>query len=111
MAGVVSDAILWVECYLHIQSPNLAVFLKPLKLSSRPSCVVSFFSSTITCSSCVSRSISRNTSLELSTRTERTLPEAVRPESKYSEVVHTHYRHNVGLGLLYALVLCIEVSD
>jgi hypothetical protein len=97
--------------YSQIQSPNLAVFLKLLNSSSRSSCAVSFFNSTMTCSLCVSRSMSKNTSLELSTRTERTLPDAVRPCLKRSRTAHTHHSHNLRLRLLDAFVLCVEVSD
>jgi hypothetical protein len=77
-AGIVISIVRYVVAnhYLHIQSPSLATFLKLWKLSSRPSCVASFFSSTMTCSRCVSRSMSRNISLELSARTERILPDA-----------------------------------
>jgi hypothetical protein len=79
MAFLVSyTRVVGVDGHSQIQSPILATFLKFLKLSLRPSWGVSFFSSTMTCSRCVSRSMSRNISLEPSDRTERILPDVVR---------------------------------
>jgi hypothetical protein len=109
---VVSIARLMVgRYYLHIQSPSLATFLKLLKLSSRPSSAVSFFSSTMICSRCVSRSMSRNINLELSARTERILPDAVRPDLCWLSDVRTEHRDHFWLCFLDCFILGVEVSD
>jgi len=98
--------------HVPIQSPRRATFLKLAKASRESLEVGSFFSSTMACRRCLSRSISRNSSLEPSTRTERTLPSHVRfTQSTHEDARHTQHRNDFILCLLNTMVLDIEVTQ
>jgi hypothetical protein len=59
----------------------------------------------------MSRSMSKNISLELRIRTERTLPDAVRVALDVHGSDHTEHRDNIALRVLNAIILGVEVPD